>query len=239
MKALWRFAWIALLACIPVTTWAQSTSGSYLYIRSNVNQPWGQSTNEDAMDNTVGAGNWTTAYYETLVPSDVLSSSVSFIFMEGGDSSYAGFENFMQQYGTTLYTWISNGGRLLIMSAPNDPLTSASLYLPDNIVLHSDAFYGSAASSAYATDISNPIFSTPNTTAYSFTGDFFSHGYFTGSQVQRLMSSNLNECVLGQDIIGSGFMVFGGMTTDNFHLPQPAAHSLLENIIYYTAYRSH
>jgi hypothetical protein len=156
--------------------------------------------------------------------------------MEGGDSSFPGFQSFVNQHGNQLYSWVQSGGRLLIMSAPNDPLNGATLYLPDNIVLHSDAFYGSAASSAYATDISNPVFSAPYATSYSFTGDFFSHGYFSGTQVQRIMSSNLNECVLGQDVIGTGLMVFGGMTTDNFHLPQPAAHSLLENIIYYTAY---
>ena len=50
------------------------------------------------------------------------------------------------------------------------------------------------------------------------------------------MQSNLNEVVLAEDEVGAGLMIFGGLTTDNFQLPQPEAHSLLENIIYYTYY---
>ena len=52
------------------------------------------------------------------------------------------------------------------------------------------------------------------------------------------MQSNLNQVILGQAQVQNGLMVFSGMTTDNFQLPQPAAHSLVENIIYYTAYVS-
>src|SRR5262249_26864926 len=146
----------------------------------NVNEPWGQETNEDAMDNVFGVGLWITDYYETINTNAVLNSSVEFIFMEGGDSSYSAFKDFIQNHGDDLYTWVRNGGLLLIMAAPNDPLNSVSLILPDNITLSADAFYESAASSAYATDISNPIFSGPNPTAYNFTGNFFSHGYFSG-----------------------------------------------------------
>jgi hypothetical protein len=213
--------------------------GQYVYVRSSVGQPWGQNTNENAMDSVFGSGNWTTQYYETLDPTALLISSTQFIFMEGGDSSYNAFAYFMETNGVALTTWIYNGGRLLIMSAPNDPLNSTTLYLPDNIVLQSDAFYASAASSAWAVDISIPIFSGPHPTSFFFTGDFFSHGYFTGTDISNIMESSLGEVILGQDSsLGSGLMVFGGMTTDNFHLPQPAAHSLLENIIYYTAFTS-
>jgi hypothetical protein len=234
MKAFSRISCIVLLACAVIPAF-----GQYVYVRSNTNLPWGQTTNESALDSVFGAGNWTTLYYETLDTvslANLLSSSTQFIFLEGGDSSYSAFATFMQTNGSSLTTWLYSGGRLLSMSAPNDPLNGATLYLADNIVLHADAFYGSAASSASAIDISNPIFWGPNSTAFDFTGDFFSHGYFTGPQVAPLMLSNLSEVVLGQDQLGSGLQVFGGMTTDNFHLPQPAAHALLENIIYYTAY---
>jgi hypothetical protein len=227
---------IVRLALFIACTAAPALSQHYYYIRSNTGQPWGQTTNEDAMDNVIGPGNWDTLYYETLDLNQTFNSGTKFIFMEGGDSSFSAFQSFMQTNLTTVYNWVHSGGELLIVSAPNDPLTSATVTLPDSITLQSDAFYASAASSANAIDISNMLFNTPNSTAYSFTGDFFSHGYFTGGHVGALMESNLNEIVLGQDLIGSGVMVFGGMTTDNFQQPQPAAHSLLENIITYAAY---
>ena len=227
-----RFAHFALLLA---STAMPALSQHYYYIRSNAGQPWGETTNEDAMDNVFGSGMWSTLYYETLNVNNIFNPSTTFIFMEGGDSSFTSFQNFMQSNQTTVYNWIHGGGMLLIMSAPNNPLASAIVPLPDGIILAADAFYESAASSANAMDISNPIFNTPNSAAYSFTGDFFSHGYFAGNNVTPLMESNLNEIILGQDAIGQGLMVFGGLTTDNFQQPQPAAHSLLENIIYYTA----
>lgn len=235
MRPISRFACFALLSALAIPALAQTNPYQYVYLRSNFDQPWGQTTNEDAMDNVFGAGNWTTMYYETTGPY-IFSSNTLFIFMEGGDSSFDSFQTFVQYYGNQLGNWVQHGGRLLIMAAPNDPLSSANVSLPDNITLLSDAFYGSASSSAYAVDVSNAMFNGPNQTVYNFTGNFFSHGYFTGNDVNALMLSNLNEVVLGQDAIGSGLMLFGGLTTDNFDLPQPAAHSLLENIIYYTAF---
>jgi len=234
MKASTTFAGIALLALSAIPVLADN-SFAYVYMRSNSNQPWGQTTNEDAMDNVFGSGNWGTIYYETSNPSNVFNSSNYFIFMEGGDSSYDEFSAYMQANISTITSWVNNGGRLLIMVAPNNPLNSTYLALPGNIIIQSQAFYQSAASSAYATDISNAIFSGPNTTAMNFTGDFFAHGYFSGDNVQAIMYSNLNEIVLGQYVSGYGLMVYGTLTTDNFQLPQPAAHTLLENIISYTA----
>jgi hypothetical protein len=238
MKPCSRLGWIALAVSIGVPALAQNAATTNVYVRSNINQPWGQSTNEDAMDSVFGADNWTTLYFEDLTAASLFTSSTKFIFMEGGDTSFASFQDFMQSYESQAYSWIQNGGRLLIMCAPNDPLNSAVLGLPDNVVLHADAFYNSAASTVRAVDLSNPIFSSPHSTTNNLNGDFVAHGYFTGSDVRIIMKSNFNQTVLGLDTIGSGLMMFGGMTTDNFHLPQPSAHALLENIIYYTAYTS-
>jgi hypothetical protein len=229
-----KFACILLLTTTAAMT-ALAGTAQNIYVRSTQATPWGQTTNEDAMDKVFGSGSWDTEYYETLDVVALLDRNTKFIFMEGGDSSYDGFADFIQNHSVDLYTWISNGGRLLILAAPNDPLNDVLLYLPNNVVLKSDAFYASAASSAYAVDISSSIFTGPFPAAYNFTGDFFSHGYFVGSTVSPIMQSNLNEVVLGQTSISHGLMVFGALTTDNFQLPQPFAHGLLINIIYYTA----
>lgn len=237
MKALARFALILLTAVVATTAFAQTPQN--IYVVSNVGQPWGEATNEDALNNIVGAGNWTTWNYETLDPTALFSSNTTFIFLEGGDSSFVGFQNFMNANLNALSQWISNGGRLLLMSAPNDPLVGAQVYLPDGVILLADAFYGSAASSANVLDYLHPVFNTPNQVATSYTGDFISHGYFVGSvssgnHNNDILGSNLGEIILAEDNIGSGLMVVGGFTTDNFWSPQPDAHQLLENIIYYT-----
>jgi hypothetical protein len=237
MKIASKLACIAVLAGVVTPAFADGGSSTpYVYMRSDAAQPWGQATNEDAMDNVFTAANWATLYYEDVDPNVLLVSSTKFIFMEGGDSSYAAFAYFIQHYGTTLYTWIANGGRLVIMSAPNDPLVGATLVLPDNIVLNSDPFYGSASSRGHSTEDTNPIYSHPNSTSTTIDGDFVSHGYFTSAQstIHSLMKNEFGEIILGLDRIGSGLMVFGGLTTDNFQTPQPDALALLENILTYT-----
>jgi hypothetical protein len=249
MKATSAFVWLALLASAAIPALADSSTT--FYVRSSVGQPWGQSTNEDAMDNVFGSGQWTSLNYEDLDPVQLLSSSSKFIFLEGGDTCFAAFQTFMAAHGDPkrqsdgsflgdgmIKAWISQGGRLLIMSAPNDPLVGESVSLPDNILLQSDSFFGSAANSAWAWDPTFPVFNSPIPIATNFTGDFFSHGYFIGANVYTIMQTVLNETsetVLGLDTIQSGLMVFGAMTTDNFQLPQPDAHTLLENVISYTA----
>jgi hypothetical protein len=42
-----------------------------------------------------------------------------------------------------------------------------------------------------------------------------------------------NTFVLGEKNYGAGHVLFGGMTTDNFHSPQPEASNLRANIIAY------
>src|SRR6201995_4399844 len=108
MKLASKLACIAVLAGVVTPVFADGDGGGstpYVYMRSEEAQPWGQTTNEDAMDNVFTAGNWTTLFYEEVDPSALLVSSTKFIFMEVGDSSYAAFAKFMTHYGDTLYTW--------------------------------------------------------------------------------------------------------------------------------------
>ena len=167
MKAFSRLSCLVLLAGLAVPAYSQ-----YVYMRSDVEAPWGQATNEDAMDNVFNAGGWTTQYYETADPNSLFTTSTQFIFMEGGDSSYLPFESFVNANLTSLTNWLNNGGRLLIISAPNDPLPltddplhSAALTLPLGIVLYSDPYYGSASNLAYADDTTMPVFNGPFPTA--------------------------------------------------------------------------
>src|SRR5579862_1925633 len=129
MRTASGFAWFLLIASCIMPALAQDDGNNatpYVYVRSNVNQPWGQSTNEDAMDDVFGSGNWTTLYYETLNTNQLFNSSTVFIFMEGGDSSFGGFQAFMSAHGDpvlqqdgsyvgdgAIKSWVSHGGRLL------------------------------------------------------------------------------------------------------------------------------
>lgn len=54
-----------------------------VYMRSNVGAPWGQNTNEQAMDQVFGAGNWDDLRYETGNVAAIFSGANEFVFMEG------------------------------------------------------------------------------------------------------------------------------------------------------------
>ncbi len=74
---------------------------------------------------------------------------------------------------------------------------------------------------------------TPITT--TFTGNSFSHAWISGSNLTALLTNQVGQTVLADEKWGAGLVMFGGMTTTNFHSPQPQANNLLDNIIDYTA----
>ena len=49
MTVISRLVFVVALAASAIPVFAQSAPTA-VYLRSNVNQPWGQTTNEDAMD---------------------------------------------------------------------------------------------------------------------------------------------------------------------------------------------
>jgi hypothetical protein len=91
-----------------------------------------------------------------------------------------------------------------------------------------------------AADALHPIFSGPFTPVDTdYTGDAFGHAVVGGSVIPVIIGAPGDDSegatVLGEMNSGSGFVMFGGMTTDNFHDPQPEAANLRANIIAYTA----
>jgi hypothetical protein len=60
-----------------------------------------------------------------------------------------------------------------------------------------------------------------------------------GGIAKIIQRTSDTKTVLGEVAIGSGYGLFGGMTTTNFHSPQPAATNLRANIICYGASKNH
>ena len=87
-----------------------------------------------------------------------------------------------------------------------------------------------------AADTTNPIFAGIATT---YIGGSFGHGVVGAGVTPLIVGASgdtyAGEVVLGKLRFGSGFVLLGGMTTDNWHGPQPDAATLRTNIITYTA----
>jgi hypothetical protein len=198
------------------------------YLRSTVGAPWGQNTNETAMNMVFGNGNWADSRYETVNTASLFSAATSFIFMEGSDNNANELNAFLSGNAAAISSWVNGGGRLFVNAAPNE---GGNINLGFGVTL----VYPDYSSSAIAAGAS-PIFSgpfTPVTTSY--TGNYFSHAHVTGAGLQSILLDDTGDIVLGEMGIGAGLGLFGGMTTTNWQSPSPDALDLRANIISYAA----
>ncbi|MEQ8262193.1 hypothetical protein [Pseudohaliea sp.] len=218
---------ITLIACL-----ASSLANGAAYIRG-ASAPWGENTNETAMDTVFGAGGW-----DDLRMADgatpFTSGAHDFIFLEGGDSTANELSTYLTTYRTEIEAFVSSGGALLLNAAPNQG--GNINYGFGGVTLTYPAF----TSDVVAASPGHPVFNGPFTPVVtSYSGSSFGHA-IVGNGLSPIIigapgDTNEGETVLGERNFGSGLVLLGGMTTDNFHDPQPEAANLRANIIAYTA----
>ncbi len=221
------FAAAALLTCT-LGLHAQSTNN---YMRSSVSAPWGQNTNENSMDTVFGVGLWSDLRYETVSPALLFVPAVRFIYMEGGDSNAIALQTFLSANSAAISTWVNSGGRLFLNAAPNQggsittPFAGTTINYPD---FSSDP--------TFAFNPLHPVFVGPTPVVTSYTGSAFAHATVTNPGGTPIIVSGGGSLIhLSERAVGAGRLLIGGLTTDNFHYPQPDAHSLCTNIITYIA----
>lgn len=204
-----------------------AASAAPYYLRSTVSAPWFVSTNEAAMDAVFGAGNWVDERYETVNTASLFTNANSFIFMEGGDSNANELELFLTTNLPNITSWVNGGGRLLLNAAPNE---GNGMSFGFGVTLNYPDFGG--AGTAVAVDPLHAVFAG---VATAYTGSLFSHASVSGAGLTSIINNGNGNSVLAEMLIGNGIGLFGGMTTTNFHNPQPDAATLRANIISYAA----
>lgn len=218
--------WIASLALV------SSLANGAAYIRG-ADAPWGVATNEAAMDQVFGAGGW-----EDLRMADgagpFTSGEHDFIFLEGGDDTAIELANYLAAHRTEIENFVTNGGTLLLNSAPNEGGDIDFGF--GGVTLEEDEF----SNSVIAADPAHPVFNGPVTPVQTtYTGGAFGHAIVGGGVSAIIIGAPGDPqeglTVLGEASFGAGFVLFGGMTTDNFHDPEQEAANLRANIISYTA----
>jgi hypothetical protein len=213
----------------------QSALARPAYLRSGLGPPWNASSNEAAMDLVFGAGNWDDLRYENVDTAALFSAATEFIFMEGGDSNADRLEAFIFRNRDAMEAWVDAGGALFVNAAPN---------VGDGMVFgfQIQLVYGGPGSAppgchtGQAVDPSHPIFNGPFTPVGTvFQANWFCHGTVRASGAERVIENNAGRVALGALRSGAGIVLFGSMTTANFHIPQPEASNLRANIIAFTA----
>lgn len=228
------FRWIAagLLALgMAGSAFAQSAA----YVRG-ASAPWGQTTNESAMDQVFGAGNWSDLRMAGGVGPFAPGSGYSFVFLEGGDNTALELAAYLDTHRAAIEAFVQNGGHLLLNSAPNEG--GNINYGFGGVTLTYDG--GTDSDDVVAANPAHPVFVgpfTPITTTFS--GSHFGHAIVGPGLTAIIIGAPGDdvegETVLGELGFGSGRVLFGGMTTHNFHDPEPEAANLRANIISYAA----
>ena len=209
------------------------TGASAAYVRST-NLPWGtfgDNANTSAMDAVFGAGAWDNLFLESATAAAVFSASRQLVFLEGSDQGANALNAFLQANRTVIENWVAAGGHLLLNAAPNQGGNIDFGF--GGTTLNFNGSYPFASLNATVT-AGHPIALGPFLPAgSSFTGGYFAHATVSGPGLTTAITGTAG-IILGYKNWGDGYVFLGGMTTDNFHRPQPNAHNLRKNILAFT-----
>lgn len=211
-------------------TYEYEVNKANYYLRSTVGEPWGSTSNVEAMDLAFGPGEWSTQEFETLDPAAIFSDETGFIFIDGSDNGATELTAFLATNLTTIENWVNDGGRLLMNAAPNEGGDIAFGFGGSTLE------YDSPSSSVDVVDLTHPAYLGPNTpTAVTMTGSSYSHAHISGTGFTNVLvnSSDASNVVLCEKAWGAGHVMLGGMTTSNYHSPATEANNWRANIIHY------
>ena len=105
----------SLLAALVFSLFCSSVDAiPYYVVNSN---PWGQTFNNQAMDQVYGAGNWAQADFNTPAVT-IFAPTTPFVMLEGSDGN-SGMPAFITANQALIEAWVYAGGRLFINAAPN------------------------------------------------------------------------------------------------------------------------
>lgn len=208
------------------------------YVRQQ--NPWGQDLSS-FLTQAYGAGNYTITDY-SINPATLLTNSTSIIYLEGSDQTNpASLSSFLTSNHSMLEQWVQNGGKLFLNAAPNQGGNMSFGFGGITLEYRTSSPNYTWSSTAYITSgqLSHLIFNSPASVGTSWTGSFFGHAIITGAGFTSLITGDLYNqpgitgTVLAELKYGSGLVLFGGLTTPNFHGPQPQANNLFVNILSY------
>jgi len=212
--------------CKPVTNF--EFLSYYIYSNTTGGEPWFSTANSDAMD-AVFDDAWLQEFFETVDVEDVFSDGTCFVFLEGSDSHANELEDFLDDNIEIIEDWVEAGGRLFLNAAPNEG--SGLDFGFDGTEL----IYSYFTSNAEAYDEDHPIFEGPFTpVGTSWTGTSFGHARLEGDFDTLIVDEfSPDNVVAAEKAWGDGVVIFGGMTTTNYHSPGDEAFNLRANIISY------
>jgi hypothetical protein len=194
----------------------------------------GASANQNAAFNDLfGAGNWNLFNYN-VSPAQIFNNNYGFVYLDGGNENAILFAQFLDDNRSLIQNWVSQGGALFLNASPN---IGGDIDLGfGGVILRFDLF-STFGTFGEAVDASHPIFQGPATPANGpYSGNYFNHSIICppGMNARAILRNpGTNADVLVEMPYGQGIVHFGGMTSTNYHDPDPNADNMRRNIYHY------
>ena len=208
-------------------TYEVTTGGDRYYMKSSIGNPWGNTTNNAHMNTAFGPGGWTLDSFEGCDVATVFSITTSFVFLDGSDGHANELNTFLTANLPAIEAWVDAGGSLLINSAPNEGGDIDFGFGGTTLD------YISYENTVTGVDAAHSVFLGPNLpTNTAMSGTYYSHARILGVGYTNILV-NGSDVVLCEKDWGLGHVAMGGMTTTNFHNPDPHADNFRANLLTY------
>jgi hypothetical protein len=212
------------------------SDSSRYYLRSYLGEPWTQTneySNVGLMNSVFGLDGWTQGFIELIDINNVFNESVSVVVIDGSDDGALAFDTFLATNIAAIESWVYNGGRLFLNSAPNE---GGDIDLGfENTILNYGPDYITAVEFVNENHL---ILQGPEQDVLaSYTGDYFAHAYISGDYIHTIIkdTSILDRPVLAEKFWGDGLVLFGSLTSTQWHMPLYESLNLKKNILHYLA----
>ncbi|WP_438968822.1 HYR domain-containing protein, partial [Nonlabens sp.] len=235
-----NFIFLFTLVCFALNSNVANSQTTAAYV-SNTTQPWSQNSLILGM-NEIYPSDYTHYFYNTVDASQVFVPGRSFVFVEGGNSDTSMMLNFLNSNMTLIESWVNNGGILFISAATNESFPSDQFSPGFGItstrilISRSEPF-----------NVNHPFYTDTEYTpiiANEYIGSFIAHNVLTGPGLDPIIKVSDQDGnagagnVFAEKTIGSGKVLFSGMTTPFFLTnagwqPQPQMTNMLYAMIDY------
>ena len=210
-------------------------SGDKFYLKAAAGEPWGGPANPNSMDLAFGGGGWTIGDYESVVAATVFAPSTGFVFMDGGSMHASELQTFLIANLPAIEAWVLAGGRLLLNSAPNEG-GDIDFGFDGTTLQYAPPGSGTHVNNVVAVDLAHPALLGPEVpTSAAMSGTYYGHSLIDGTGYTVILTEDgdASKVVLAEKCWGTGRVMVGGMTTDNFHSPSPDAQNWRANLYTY------
>ncbi len=178
---------------------------------TGTSDPWGNTTNDAAMDAAFGAGAWRKSNGFELAD----FGGARFVFLDGSDAGSLQLQAFLAAGRAQIEGFVAGGGRIFINDAPN---VGSGFDLGFGGVALDYGPPASETTQSYVAVVNTAGVAAGLTAGGipdSYSGFVFSSAVLSGPLVPLLVGSH--GTILGAEDFGAGLAVFGTQTTPNFH----------------------